>query len=136
MTFDINETGMAKEVTGKLDMKFCPPEWPVYLADHMQKGNEKGYDYENWAKPGSILELAIPIFRHLLDYLAGNESDPKDGSDILTAIACGALMLRSKRDSNCLTDDRQSSRANRPSPNLISNMIYNRVSKKKEKEKV
>jgi hypothetical protein len=115
--------GMLKETGGKLDILRFPPEWAVYLGAHMALGGAKGYPLNNWRKPSKVSDLTPALLRHVLDYLCGNDKDPKDGSDILDAIACNALMLRSKRDAGALEDDRLTG-PSRPPPEFIKGLLY------------
>ena len=82
--------------------------WDVGIAYTMGREKRGGeLSDEELLKGGSYKERADKIFRHLLQFLSGENADGENGQRHLTAIAANAMMLLDWQIRKVGTDDRK-----------------------------
>ena len=78
----------------KIRMELMPPDALLLTAQVFTHGAEK-YEDRNWER-GIVWERYIgALLRHMMLFMAGEDTDPDSGFPILAHVACNALFLLS-----------------------------------------
>lgn len=101
-----------KKDEGKVQMELLSGHWLYGVATVLTFGAKK-YSAHNWRKGLHQSRLLGAAFRHLVDYLGGEDLDPESGLSHLYHASCCLMFASELKETHPELDDRYKSPASR-----------------------